>query len=66
MKNLFKGYLPLGGKEGKTPTEEYKDRTEFYNLKEVENLNGYGGVLKDDLIQIDVDNQEQAETLYSN
>lgn len=60
---MFKGYLPLGGKEGKTPTEEYKDRTEFYNLKEVENLNGYGGVLKDDLIQIDVDNQEQAEKL---
>lgn len=60
---MFKGYLPLGGKEGKTPTEEYKDRTEFYKLEEVENLNGYGGVLDDSLIQIDIDSTEQSEKL---
>ena len=60
---MFKGYIPTGGKEGKTPTEEYKDRTEFYKLEDVESLKSYGGVLEDDLIQIDVDDSTQAETL---
>ncbi|EKX80462.1 phage primase [Clostridium botulinum CFSAN001628] len=26
---MFKGYIPTGGKDGKRPTEEYKDRTDF-------------------------------------
>ncbi|RXM68371.1 phage/plasmid primase, P4 family [Clostridium tetani] len=61
---MFKGYIPTGGKDGKKPTEEYKDRTDFYSLKDVESLNSYGGVLKDDLIQIDVDDKEQSDILY--
>lgn len=60
---MWKGYIPTGGKNGKTPTEEYKDRTEFYKLEDVESLQSYGGVLKDDLIQIDVDSQGQAQQL---
>lgn len=64
MSNIFKGYIPTGGPEGKTPTEDYKDRTEFYKLSEVKRLNGYGGVLKDDLVQIDIDNEEQSEIVY--
>lgn len=60
---MWKGYIPTGGKNGKMPTEEYKDRTEFYKLEDVESLQSYGGVLKDDLIQIDVDDSEQAEKL---
>lgn len=62
---MWKGYIPTGGKDGKKPTEEYKDRTEFYKLEEVESLNSYGGVLKDDLIQIDIDDSQQAETLLN-
>lgn len=61
---MWKGYIPTGGRDGKHPTEEYKDRTEFYKLEEVEKLQSYGGVLKDDLIQIDIDDKEQSDILY--
>ncbi|MBV4429384.1 phage/plasmid primase, P4 family [Clostridium tyrobutyricum] len=61
---MFKGYIPTGGKDGKVPQEEYKNRTKFYNLDDVEKLDSYGGVLKDDLIQIDVDDVEESEKLF--
>ncbi|QDY21935.1 DNA primase [Clostridium botulinum] len=61
---MFKGYIPTGGKDGKRPTEEYKDRTDFYSLEDIESLNSYGGVLKDNIIQIDIDDKEQSDILY--
>ncbi|MBY6756408.1 DNA primase [Clostridium botulinum] len=61
---MFKGYIPTGGKDGKRPTEEYKDRVDFYSLEDVESLNSYGGVLKDNIIQIDIDDEEQSDILY--
>ncbi|MDS1005376.1 phage/plasmid primase, P4 family [Clostridium sporogenes] len=61
---MWKGYIPTGGRDGKHPTEEYKDRTEFYKLEEVEKLQSYGGVLKDNIIQIDIDDKEQSDILY--
>ncbi|EJE7235422.1 DNA primase, partial [Clostridium botulinum] len=61
---MFKGYIPTGGKDGKKPTEEYKDRVDFYSLEDVESLNSYGGVLKDNIIQIDIDDKEQSDILY--
>ena len=60
---MFKGYIPTGGKDGKVPQEEYKNRTKFYNLDEVEKLDSYGGVLENNLIQIDVDSEEESEIL---
>lgn len=62
---MFKGYIPTGGKDGKVPQEEYKNRTKFYNLDEVDKLDSYGGVLADNLIQIDVDNEEESEILLN-
>ena len=62
--DLFKGYIPTGGKDGKRPTEEYKNRTTFYTLEEVKPLKSYGGVLKDDIIQIDIDNFEESEIVF--
>lgn len=62
---MFKGFIPTGGPDGKKATEKYKNRTEFYNLADVEKLNSYGAVLDDDIIQIDVDDYEQSEILYS-
>ena len=56
---LFKGYLPAGGKDGKQPTESYKDRTDFYSLGDVTHLNGYCGILDDEYIQIDVDDADE-------
>lgn len=61
---LFKGYIPTGGKDGKRPTEEYKNRTTFYTLEEVKALKSYGGVLKDDVIQIDIDDYEESEIVF--
>lgn len=61
MINLFKGYIPTNGKK---PTEEYKNRTNFYELNEVEALQSYGGVLKDDYIQIDIDDFEESEKVF--
>ena len=60
---MFKGFIPTGGPDGKRPTEEYKNRTEFYNLSDVEKLNSYGAVLDDDIIQIDIDDEEQSNTV---
>ena len=62
--DLFKGYIPTGGKDGKRPTEEYKNRTTFYTFEEVKPLKSYGGVLKDDIIQIDIDDYEESEIVF--
>lgn len=60
--NIFKGYIPTNGKR---PTEKYKDRSDFYILEDVENLNSYGGVLADDFIQVDVDDEGEADILFT-
>lgn len=62
---MWKGYIPTGGRDGKRPIEEYKDRVDFYQLEEVENLQSYGGILKSNLIQIDVDDENEAEILFT-
>ena len=61
---MFKGYIPTGGKMVKDQRKNTNDRTDFYSLEDVESLNSYGGVLKDDLIQIDIDDTEQSNILY--
>jgi len=59
---LFKGYIPT---KGKKPLEEYKDRTKFYTYEYIRKSNSdYGGVLDDNIIQIDVDDMQQSELLY--
>lgn len=57
---MFKGYIPT---KGKKPTEKIRGRTDFYKLKDVENLKEYGGVLDDPYIMIDVDDSNEAEIL---
>lgn len=64
MNEFFKGFIPTGGDDGKRPLEKYKNRTDFYNLKDVEKLNSYGGVLKNGIVQIDIDNKEDSERVY--
>lgn len=54
---LFKGYLP---------TKEKKCITKFKNaktLKEVKDLDEYAGLLSDNTVLIDVDNQQQSDIL---
>lgn len=59
---IFKGYIPTNGKK---PTEEYKNRTEFYSLSDVEKLKSYGAVLEDGIIQIDIDDEEQSNIVFN-
>ena len=59
---MFKGYIPT---KGKKPLEEYKDRTKFYTYEYIRKSNSdYGGVLDDNIIQIDIDDMQQSELLY--
>ncbi|WP_291571427.1 phage/plasmid primase, P4 family [Clostridium sp. UBA4548] len=59
---MFKGYIPT---KGKKPLEEYKERKEFYSYEWArKTFNEFAGILEDNLVQIDLDDSEQAETLY--
>lgn len=57
---LYKGYVEC---KGKVSIEKLKNRTKWKTYDEVKNLNGFGGVLADDTVLIDIDDPDQAETL---
>lgn len=59
--DIFKGYIPL---KGKKPIEEYKNRKEFYSFDYIRKTKSdYGGILKDEIVQIDLDSLEEAEII---
>lgn len=60
MKELFKGYIELKGKKA---IEKFKDRTDFKNFNDVQDLDGYAGVLAPSVVLIDVDDKDQSEIL---
>jgi len=57
---LYKGYVETKGKQ---PLEKLKNRSKWKTYNEVKNLNGYGGVLADDTILIDIDDPDQSEMM---
>ena len=57
---LYKGYVET---KGKASVEKLKNRTKWKTYDEVKNLKGFGGVLADDTILIDIDDSEQSEIL---
>ena len=57
---LYKGYVET---KGKASIEKLKNRTTWKTLEEVQNCNGYGGVLANDTILVDIDDGDQAEIL---
>lgn len=59
---LYKGYVET---KGKASIEKLKNRTKWKTYDEVKNLNGFGGVLADDTILIDIDDSEQSEILMN-
>lgn len=59
---LYKGYVET---KGKASIEKLKNRTKWKTYEEVKNLNGFGGVLADDTVLIDIDDSDQAEILIS-
>ena len=58
--SLYKGYIETKGKQS---IEKLKNRTKWKSYEEVKNLDGFGGVLADDTILIDIDDHEQSEIL---
>lgn len=59
---LYKGYVETKGKQS---IEKLKNRTKWKTYEEVKNLSGFGGVLADDIILIDIDDSEQSEILMN-
>lgn len=57
---LFKGYVET---KDKKCIEKFKGRTDFKSLEQVKSLHEYAGILGDETILIDIDDQEQAELL---
>ena len=62
MSKLYKGFIET---KGKASIEKLKNRTKWKTYDEVKNLNGFGGVLADDTILIDIDDSEQSEKLMN-
>ena len=58
---IFKGFIPT---KGKRPIESIRGRTKFYPLEEVKHLESYGGVLKDDVILVDSDDDNESDILF--
>jgi len=59
---LYKGYVETKGKQS---IEKLKGRTKFKTYDEVKNASGFGGVLADDTILIDIDDAEQSEMMMN-
>ena len=59
---LYKGYVET---KGKASIEKLKNRTTWKTYDEVKKLNGFGGVLADDTILIDIDDSDQSEILMN-
>ena len=62
MSKLYKGFIET---KGKASIEKLKNRTTWKTYDEVKNLNGFGGVLADDAILIDIDDSDQSEILMN-
>lgn len=59
---LYKGYVET---KGKACIEKLKNRTSWKTLDQVKDRPGYGGVLANDTILVDLDDGEQAEILMN-
>lgn len=59
---LYKGYVETKGKQ---TIEKLKGRTKWKTYDEVKGCNGFGGVLADDIILIDIDDADQSEIMMN-
>lgn len=62
MESLYRGYVKTNGKSS---LDKFKNGEELRTLDEVKKFKSYGGVLRDDVILIDIDNEEQSEKLMN-
>ncbi len=59
---LYKGYIKTNGKKA---IETFKGRTKFHTYEEVKSCDSFAGVLKEDVILVDIDEWEQSEILMN-
>lgn len=59
---FFKGYVKT---KDKKCMEKFKNRTDFKSLDEVKDLDEYAGILADNAILIDIDDEEQSEIMMN-
>lgn len=60
---LYKGFVEIT--DTKKPKQYIKNETKFYSYEYARRrFNSYGGVLKDNIVMVDVDTQEESELLY--
>ena len=57
MESLYRGYVKTNGKSS---LDKFKNGEELRTLDEVKKFKSYGGVLRDDVILIDIDNEEHS------
>lgn len=62
MQQLYKGFIET---KGKAAVEKFKGKTTFKTYQEVKDLDGFGGVLADDTVLIDIDDSEQSEIMMN-
>lgn len=60
MNDLFKGYIKTDGKKS---LEKLKGRINFSKFEEINTCESYAGILKDDIVLVDVDDYEESEIL---
>lgn len=61
--NLFKGYVPTKNKEC-TMAFKGKSSDQLQSLKTVKKLNEFAGILNDDTVLIDIDDEKQSSILF--
>lgn len=61
MYNLFKGYIATDGKKA---IEKFKNVSDFKSYREVYQLDSFAGILNDQTILIDIDDEQQSEILF--
>lgn len=59
---LYKGYVETKGKQS---IEKLKGRKDFKTYEEVKDCDGFGGILADDTILVDIDDGEQSEMMMN-
>lgn len=64
MRDLFRGYVPTKDKKCKMRFRN-KTSAELMTLEQVQDLDEYAGILADDVIVIDVDDQTMSDVLFN-
>lgn len=64
MTNLYKGFIPLNGKQA-VMSFKNKSSSDLLTLEEAQKFNGYAGILDNNTILVDIDDFEQSEILFN-